>query len=78
MFQNNKVNDIGGFVHFALMEEFKPVKMEEALSDPKWICVIKEDLESTGKNNTWELVYLPDEKKTIGVKWVFKEGKSQG
>lgn len=45
------------------MAESEPVKMEEALSDPKWIYAMKEELESIEKNNTWELAYLPDRKK---------------
>lgn len=69
---DNEVNDDGDFVHFALMAEFEPVKTEEALSDPKWICPMKEELESIENNNTWELVDLQDGKKPIGVRWVFK------
>ncbi|XP_058742304.1 uncharacterized mitochondrial protein AtMg00810-like [Vicia villosa] len=33
---------------------------------------LKEELESVEKNNTWELIDLPKEKKLIGVIWVFK------
>src|ERR1044072_2690340 len=33
---------------------------------------MKEELESIEKNNTWELVDLPERKKEIGVKWVYK------
>lgn len=62
----------GDFVHFALMVEFEPVKMEEALGDPKWIFTTKEELKSIDKNNTWELVDRKDEKKPINVRWVFK------
>lgn len=54
------------------MDEFEPVKIEWALSDLKWICAMKEELKSIEKYNTWELVDLPDGKKPIGVKWVFK------
>ncbi|KAI5401583.1 hypothetical protein KIW84_066165 [Lathyrus oleraceus] len=46
LFQDNVINDDGDPVHFALMDEYKPIKMEEALNDPKWICSIKEELES--------------------------------
>lgn len=52
LFQDNKVNDDSDFVHFAPMAEFEPVKIEEALSDPKWICEMKENLESIEKSNT--------------------------
>ncbi|XP_058765508.1 uncharacterized protein LOC131639000 [Vicia villosa] len=71
-FQDNEVNNEGDFVHFALMAESEPVNTEEALRDPKWICAMKEELESIEKNGTWELVDLPHGKKPIGVRWVFK------
>ncbi|XP_050909415.1 uncharacterized mitochondrial protein AtMg00820-like [Lathyrus oleraceus] len=54
------------------MVESEPVNVEEAFSVPKWICAMKEELESIGKNSTWELVDLPKAKKEISVKWVFK------
>lgn len=44
LFRDNDVNDDGDFVHFALMTESKPVNMEEALSDPKWIYSMKEEM----------------------------------
>lgn len=72
LFQDNKINDGGDFVHFAHMNESEPVKMEEALSDTKWNCAIKEELELIDKNKTWELVDLPKGKKSFGVRWVHK------
>ncbi|XP_058763573.1 uncharacterized protein LOC131637024 [Vicia villosa] len=72
LFRDNKVSDDGNFVHFALMVESEPAKMEEALIDPKWVCTMKEKLESIEKNKTWELVDLPEGKKSIGVIWVYK------
>lgn len=54
------------------MVESEPMKNEEALSDPKLICVMKEELKSIEKNKIWELVKLPQGNKPIGVKWVYK------
>ncbi|XP_050896922.1 uncharacterized mitochondrial protein AtMg00820-like [Lathyrus oleraceus] len=54
------------------MAESEPVNTEEALSDPKWMSAMKDEVESIEKNNTWMLVDLPKGKKAIGVKWVFK------
>lgn len=48
------------------------VKIEEDLSDPKWICDMKEGKESIEKNKTWELVDFPQGKNPIGVKWMYK------
>ena len=55
------------FVNFVLMTESEPVKIEEALCDPKWIYVMKEELKFIEKNKTWKLVNLLERKKPIGV-----------
>ena len=39
----------------------------------KWATAMVEELESLHKNQTWDLVSLPKEKKAIGCKWVFKK-----
>jgi len=33
---------------------------------------MKEELHMIEKNNTWQLVDIPQDRKVIGVKWVFK------
>lgn len=53
------------------MAASESVKIEEVLSDPKWICAMKEELKSIEKNKTWELVYLHQGNKSIGVRWMY-------
>ncbi|RVW39621.1 Retrovirus-related Pol polyprotein from transposon TNT 1-94 [Vitis vinifera] len=48
-----------------------PTRVEEALGDPKWTQAIKDEMEALMKNKTWNLVPLPEGKKTVGFKWVF-------
>ncbi|KAL4347437.1 hypothetical protein GQ457_17G004910 [Hibiscus cannabinus] len=38
----------------------------------KWMAAMVEEMESLQKNQTWELVRLPEGKKAIGCKWVYK------
>lgn len=59
LFLNNEVSDNGDLVYFKIMDKFEPVKIEEALSDPKWISAMEVELESNEKNKTWELVDIP-------------------
>jgi hypothetical protein len=33
---------------------------------------MNQEIDSIEKNNTWDLVYLPTHKKSIGVKWAYK------
>ena len=37
---------------------------------------MEEEMESLRKNDTWDLVTLPDGRRTIGSKWVFKKQKN--
>lgn len=78
LFHDNEVNDDGDIIHLVLMDESESVKIEDALSGPKWICTMNEELESVEKNKTMELVDLPQGKKLIGYKMgIQSEGKSQ-
>jgi len=69
---DNAVNDEGDFIHFALLADAEPVNYKEALKTDVWKRAMVEELRSIEKNQTWELVDLPDKKKKIDVKWVFK------
>ncbi|CAL2251991.1 unnamed protein product [Prunus armeniaca] len=48
-----------------------PTKVSEALKDPKWVKVIKDEMKALEKNQTWTLETIPRGKKTIKCKWVF-------
>ena len=38
----------------------------------KWICAMDEEMQSLMKNQTWELVPLPQGNRAIGCKWIYK------
>ena len=50
----------------------EPRTMNEALSTPKWEKARKTEMESLKINDLWELVQLPEDRKVIGSKWVFR------
>ena len=52
--------------------ELEPVGYEEAKKDMKWIEAMKKKLSTIKKNNRWELVEKPTNRRVIGVKLVFK------
>ena len=53
----------------------EPKSIEEAVSGPeklKWEKAMKVEIQSLEENNVWDLVKLPEGKRTIGSKWVYK------
>ncbi|GJR98627.1 retrovirus-related pol polyprotein from transposon TNT 1-94 [Tanacetum coccineum] len=63
------------FAAAAHIEGCEPTNYFEAISSPecdKWVVAMKEEVESLHKNETWELVKLPKEKRVISCKWLFK------
>ncbi|BBH09623.1 ADP glucose pyrophosphorylase large subunit 1 [Prunus dulcis] len=61
-----------GGTNFALFVDADPIMFEEASKDEKWVKAMDQEIDSIKKNDTWELVDLPQGKKPIGVKWVYK------
>ena len=49
-----------------------PIHFEDVVKEEKWIEAMNEDIGAIEKNDTWELVGLPQGKEVIGVKWVYK------
>ena len=49
-----------------------PQSFEEAYMSQNWREAMDTEMKAIEKNNTCELVKLPDGVKPIGVKWVFK------
>ena len=48
-----------------------PQNWQEAVTDPKWKEAMVEEMKALSKNETWELVSPPLDKKLVGCKWVF-------
>jgi len=51
---------------------FESMNYEEAVNYPNWVAAMKAELLMIEKNEAWSLIDKPFDKKTIGVKWVFK------
>lgn len=58
-----------------LVEVTEPRDLKEALTSPQateWKRAINEEIESLESQGTWEIVDLPQDKRCIGCKWIFK------
>ncbi|TYK19521.1 Retrovirus-related Pol polyprotein from transposon TNT 1-94 [Cucumis melo var. makuwa] len=50
----------------------EPANYAEAKKDQRWVAAMEEELPMIEKNKTWILVDRPQDRKVIGVKWVFR------
>ena len=48
-----------------------PRNVQEALTYPDWKKDMNEEMEALQRNTTWELLSLPEGKKTVGCRWIF-------
>ncbi|GKE60280.1 putative ribonuclease H-like domain-containing protein, partial [Tanacetum coccineum] len=54
------------------LEEHEPKKVIHALKDPSWIEAMQDELLHFKLQKVWTLVDLPNGKRAIGTKWVYK------
>ena len=48
-----------------------PKNVSEALSDENWKQAMNVEMKALEQNKTWEMLSLPQGKKTVGCKWAF-------
>ena len=62
--------------HYAYMakivQDVEPTSFEEAVGKREWEHAMDEEMVALDDNETWDLVQLPEGKKSIGCKWVYK------
>ncbi|GKB08166.1 putative ribonuclease H-like domain-containing protein [Tanacetum coccineum] len=59
------------------LKEHEPKKVIHALKDPRWIEAMQEELLKFKLQEVWTLVDLPNGKRAIGTKWVFRNKKDK-
>lgn len=63
------------FLAHSMLQPFEPKTYFEAINceeKEKWIAAMKEEIKSLNSLNSWEKTTLPESRKAIGCKWVFK------
>ncbi|GJZ56822.1 putative reverse transcriptase, RNA-dependent DNA polymerase [Tanacetum coccineum] len=63
------------FAYF--ISQMEPEKVIQALEDPRWIEAMQEELLQFKLQKVWTLVNLPNDKRAIGTKWVFRNKKDK-
>jgi len=73
VYPDNSITDDGNLVqHLALMVNYEPISLDEAILSAVWRITMEDEIKSIEKNQTYEMVNLPRDKVPIEVKWVFK------
>ena len=58
-----------------LLDHDKPTNYEEAMVSPdsaKWLEAMKSEMRSMYENKVWTLIDLPNDRRAIEIKWIFK------
>ncbi|GKF21721.1 putative ribonuclease H-like domain-containing protein [Tanacetum coccineum] len=75
--QRTNHKDLQNYLFACFLSEEEPKKVIHALKDPSWIEAMQEDLLQFKLQEVWTLVDLPNGKRAIGSKWVFKNKKDE-
>nr|GEV50745.1 copia protein [Tanacetum cinerariifolium] len=65
------------YLFACFLSQQEPKKVIQALADPSWIELMQEELLIFIFQNVWTLVDLPNGKRAIGTKWVFRNKKDK-
>ncbi|GJY46784.1 putative ribonuclease H-like domain-containing protein [Tanacetum coccineum] len=72
------MNNLDTTIQVSLIPTTKePKKVIHALKDPSWIEAMQEELLQLKLQDVWTLVDLPNRKRAIGTKWVFRNKKDE-
>ena len=61
-----------------LLDHDEPTNYEEAMMSPdsaKWLEAMKSEIGSMYENKVWTLIDLPNDRRAIEIKWIFKRKK---
>ncbi|GJU64187.1 zinc finger, CCHC-type containing protein [Tanacetum coccineum] len=69
--------DYQNFLFACFLSQKDPKKVIQALDDTSWIEAMQEELLQFKLQKVWTLVDLPNSKRAIGTKWVFRNKKDE-
>ncbi|GJV88637.1 putative ribonuclease H-like domain-containing protein [Tanacetum coccineum] len=75
--QRRNHKDIQNCLFACFLSQEEPKKVVQALKDPSWIEAMQEELLQFKLQEVWTLVELPNGKRAIGTKWVFRNKKDE-
>lgn len=56
----------------AITSGVEPMTFRDAISDKRWSAAMRTEMDAHGINHTWDITELPQGKKALGSKWVYR------
>ncbi|GJT12928.1 putative ribonuclease H-like domain-containing protein [Tanacetum coccineum] len=75
--QRTNHKDLQNCLFACFLSQEEPKKVIHVLKDPSWIEAMQEELLQFKLQEVWTLVDLPNGKRAIGTKWVFRNKKDE-
>ncbi|GJR65212.1 putative ribonuclease H-like domain-containing protein [Tanacetum coccineum] len=75
--QRTNHKDFQNYQFACFLSQEEPNKVTQALKDPSWIEAMQEELLQFKLQQVWTLVDLPNGKRAIGTKWVYRNKKDE-
>ncbi|GJW68785.1 putative ribonuclease H-like domain-containing protein [Tanacetum coccineum] len=75
--QRTNHKDLQNCLFACFLSQEEPKKVIHALKDPSWIEAMQEELLQFKLQEVWTLVDLPNGKRAIGSKWVFRNKRDE-
>ncbi|GJY08906.1 putative ribonuclease H-like domain-containing protein [Tanacetum coccineum] len=75
--QRTNHKDFQNCLFACFLSQEEPKKVVQALKDPSWIKAMQEELLQFKLQEVWTLVELPNVKRAIGTRWVFRNKKDE-
>ncbi|GKB78454.1 putative ribonuclease H-like domain-containing protein, partial [Tanacetum coccineum] len=75
--QQTNHNGLQNCLFACFLSQKEPKKVIRALKDPSWIEAIQEELLQFKLYEVWTLVDIPNGKRAIGTKWIFRNKKDK-
>ncbi|GJY34733.1 retrovirus-related pol polyprotein from transposon TNT 1-94 [Tanacetum coccineum] len=76
--QRTNHKDFQNCMFACFLSQEEPKKVIQALKDPSWIEATQDELLQFKLQKVWTLVDLPNGKRAIGTKWVYRNKKDEG
>ncbi|GKE91400.1 putative ribonuclease H-like domain-containing protein, partial [Tanacetum coccineum] len=77
VYEQKTHDTLNTYLYACFLSQIEPTSIAKALSDSSWVEGMQEELLQFKLQQVWKLVDLPNGKRDIGTKWVFRNKKDE-